>query len=75
MQDRVLSYKIINEFINCLDLSLRFVERQFTYSLRNFRHIVEDTVSSDTGFHSAHNTLKRQWNLLPSTITNKPSIL
>ena len=79
LQDCVLSYRIIHGFINCDYLVQCFVERkrerEMTYSLRSYRHLYGTTSSHNTGFYSTLNRVKRQWNLLPSTITGKPSIL
>ena len=67
--DCVYTFKVLNDFINCVSISDLITERELAYNLRHFRPLCEQTCSPNTGFYSTINRLKRLWNTLPSHIT------
>ena len=72
--DCILTYKIKNNYLNCEMMTSLFYERQVTYSLRNFRKIHENTQSSNVGFYSSINRLRRLWNTLPQSVLDSANL-
>ena len=64
--DCLLSFKIINNLIDCNEINNLFLERQLTYNLRSHRILQEETSNSNYGFHSTVNHIKRSYNILPT---------
>ena len=67
--DRLLLYRIRNDFVNSDFIKPMFSERHIVYNLRDNRPLHENTCTSNFGFFSTINRLKRSWNTLPRRVT------
>ena len=57
--DCILTYKILNNYLSCSSINNLFIIRRLNYDLRNHRPLKEGESSSNYGFYSTLNRLKR----------------
>lgn len=72
--DCLYAFRVINGLVSCDAIRETFRTRTLSYSLRNPRVIQEGDSTTNVGFYSALNRMKRSYNLLPQSIREVSSI-
>ena len=70
----LFSFKIYNNYFNCIELDSFFTERTLLYSLRTYNTIATDICRADFLYYSSGSRLRRQWNNIPLDIRSNSSL-